>query len=210
MSQGPNIVKMRFHRPKAQIEQNLEPLKQNRKKVAQRFYYQNHPVNISPLVNENSKAPVHQRLGLKQTRLKRLPLGTNTASLLPKRRQIHKNLQNGPNTYFNFRGRKLQRTYSAQARLERIRNTQFKKPKIKLRRLNTVPKNLTIELQNNNFSLRNVEDVKKFKMMLDPKIQAEIIEIQNESTGNEILVLPTLRIQPVTTGVSMHDRFTSF
>lgn len=74
-----------------QIQKNLEPLiNNNKKQVAQAKYYANHPEHQSPLTRQD-KGPVHARLGIQAARRRLMPLGTNMATVLPKRRILHVN-----------------------------------------------------------------------------------------------------------------------
>ncbi|KAF7279562.1 uncharacterized protein LOC143203255 [Rhynchophorus ferrugineus] len=192
MSQG---SKIKLRRPKTLIEKNLQPLKANNKKeIAQRFYYNKNNSHKSILITERKKPPVHQRLGLKQ----KMPLGTSTNFILQKRRKIQSNKQP-----FELKARRLQ-TFSTKSRLNKSQSSQIMTTSgIKLRRL-TPAKNLTIQLKNSNFTSRS-DLLRRFKMELNPRIQAEILEIQTENKSNEINFLPTLRIKPVSTGISFTD-----
>lgn len=209
------------------IIKNLEPLKQNiKKKVAQTLYYENHDVYESPLTR-GDKGPVHQRLGAKQIRLKRfVPLGTNTSTVLPRKRTFGPAARNGmvtnnnyrlQNTPGQYRRHKLQRVYSAQARLERIRRSQINNAgAIKLRRPSRlIPPgtNLTVEVKNPNFlpmidgAATFNHHVAKFKMILNPTIQSEIEEIQREYSGSSENTPLSIRVTPVCTSLPMTTRF---
>lgn len=87
-----------------QIQKNLEPLIHNNKKqVAQDLYYANHPEHQSPLIRQE-KGPVHARLGIKPVRRRLMPLGTNTTTILPKRKLFpvnrHRNVFGVSKKYF--------------------------------------------------------------------------------------------------------------
>ncbi|KAH1013361.1 uncharacterized protein LOC109538629 [Dendroctonus ponderosae] len=238
MSQSPDqkVIKLRrLTRPNELVDsqlinRNLEPLRQNNKKqIAQRVYYQKRGEHLSPLIR-NQKDPVHLRLGSKHVQFKRLvPLGTNTASLLPKMKNTRLFFRNNNskqpnnnggtkvgNTPGQFRKNKFNRMYSAQARLERIRqNNRIKNSPIKLRRLNTqLPPatDLTVHVKNTNFvppdrAIQYENGVQKFKMILDPVIQQEIAEVQRSSSGSTDIILPTTRITPEVTDLPITTRF---
>ncbi|KAJ8913547.1 hypothetical protein NQ315_017098 [Exocentrus adspersus] len=195
------------------IQKNLEPLKLNtqRKQFAQELYYENHKeAGMSPLIRESRKQPVHQRLGRKHP----LTLGTNTSSILPKRRLRLPSL--GSNNLFNKRSR----IFSAQQRLNRIRANQREvmasqnssMPKrIKLRR--TLPHfggatNLMVEVKNNNaFFNRHqaMNGIRRFRQILSPHLQLEIKNIQATHPGHQTIV--PFRVTPAATEIALHQRF---
>lgn len=80
------------------IQENIENMKATamKKKVAQMKYYGTggqSPLVRNRLLPEAYKAPVHQRLGLKQQN--RVPvLGTNTSFIGPKKRDFRKTTTN--------------------------------------------------------------------------------------------------------------------
>ncbi|XP_066259988.1 uncharacterized protein [Euwallacea similis] len=193
------------------VSRNLEPLINNTKKqIAQAKYYEKHPQNESPMTRA-AKGPVHQRLGVKQIRLKRMvPLGTNTSSILPKKKFFGNNRNNSFGPGQNNRT-KLNRLFTVQSRFQKIRTQQLQRINgipIKLRRLTTSPAtNLTVEVRNPNYAPLEYTPVQRFKMILNPQIQSEILDIQNECQTT-IGPLPSLtRITPVTTARKITDIF---
>ncbi|XP_066148077.1 uncharacterized protein [Euwallacea fornicatus] len=193
------------------VSRNLEPLINNTKKqIAQAKYYEKYPQNESPMTRAD-KGPVHQRLGLKQIRLKRMvPLGTNTSSILPKKKFFRNNGNNsfGPNQ--NNRT-KLNRLFTVQSRFQRIRSQQLQRINgvpVKLRRLTTSPAtNLTVEVRNPNYNCLEYTPVQRFKMILNPEIQSEILDIQSECQTTMGPLPPLMRVTPVTTARKITDIF---
>ncbi|KAJ8981715.1 hypothetical protein NQ317_003780 [Molorchus minor] len=199
--------------PEEVIEQNLLPLKENirRKQFAQRAYYENHGESgISPLTRNFTKPPVHLRLG------RRVPFtGTNTSAIPPKRR-LHRV---GP--FGNQGNVRRNRIFSAQHRINRIRAQQREmlnnqnynmSKKIKLRR--TLPQriggptNLQVQVKNNRafVNMQTVQNIRRFKQILNYQLQQEIKKIQMELKGKSQEILP-FRVTPVGTAVSLHMRF---
>lgn len=188
--------RIKLKRPKALIERNLQTLKaNNRKELAQRLYYNGGNAHKNNLITERKKRPVHQRLGLKH----QMPLGTSTNFIIQKKKTNQPNKQS-----FTLNAKRMQR-FSVQPRLDKFKPQQAVQPGIKLRRLTTA-KNLTIHLKNSDFTSMP-DSIKRFRMDLNPKIQAEILEIQTENKSHEISFVPTLVIKPATTGISFSDRF---
>jgi len=213
--QEPRVQRLRLIRLNRQnkngnpeIQQNLKPLVQNnRKKLAQKYYYQNNPEHHSPLMKDE-KPPVHERLGVKH-RFSQMPLGTSTTLILPKRRLLRRN-----DNFREWRQQRLHRFYSAQSRIERIRSQQRPNSIIKLRRINNNPtvSNLTVQVKNPSYKfgpngLGNFNSY-RFKMFLNPKIRAQILDIQKDQIScSRDRLFPVLNITPVTTSITISERF---
>ncbi|XP_060517654.1 uncharacterized protein LOC132696689 [Cylas formicarius] len=216
MLQEKKTIILRRGRISQKIKNNLQPLLQNTKKqIAQDAYYQNNPIGSSPLIGQNQKTTVHERLGLKQIRMKRIPfIGTNSSTIPPKKRIFKQH----PNHIRNFNNSKFQRIYSAQARLDRIR--QKHKP-LRLHRFQNTRKhraaNLTVQVKNPNYVGSGIQNrgaassaVGRFKMILNPVLQSEILHLKNNETKMGDVIIYNWRPTPVTTIFSTHERFSNY
>lgn len=190
------------------IKENLEILKVHAelKKNAQDTYYRKQS-HTSPLIRESKRVSVKQRLGY-------LPNGTST-SAVPPRLRLRK--INRPTANNFILSRRIQRS-SAQTRIDRIRkanlvelNQQKQPKKLKLRRIVQTPThkvtNFQIEVRNNTVFRQPKIATKRFRMILDPKVQADILTIQENFQGSPFV--PTL-VTPAATKMSTNERFAKF
>lgn len=187
------------------INKNLEHMKQqaHKKQLAQAIYYgQNGQSPLTRTLDSDgsAKQPVHQRLGLPQFRKRRVPIhGTNTSSVLPKRRQLFKQMPLNSNRLRiggpQNRIQKRSRIYLTQNQLFRSQKGvytnnfrgQFNQPfqKIRLFRSGYVPNvmNYQVQVKNGNVPIKH-----SIKEQLTSRIQQEIriIQQQRKPQQNEI------------------------
>lgn len=170
----------------------------HKKQLAQAIYYGNEQHGQSPLTRTfdtmgNTKQPVHERLGMKLLK-RRVPIhGTNTSSVLPKRKQMFKqHLNNNSQQLVSRNGiKKLYRVGTIQNHLLRRRNN-FSQPsnfigqvhhmsnqKIRLRRNNFMsnPPNFQVHVKNT----AAVPIRHNIKSQLNMRLQQEIKLIQSQT-----------------------------
>ncbi|CAH0556498.1 unnamed protein product [Brassicogethes aeneus] len=181
------------------IQKNLEPLFHNikKKRLAQDIYYQNHSFGVTSL-----KKDVHQRLGQtsKSQKFFHMPYGTNTSSIGPKPKKLFRR---------NHQNNQLQRHFSVQDRLNKIRLHQSLIGKNKVLKLGrNIPYNLRVQVSNLDFK-KQPNFHRKFKLILNPQLQEDIQAIQLKFLSMP-LHLEDWRTQPESTGVRMNDRFTLY
>lgn len=210
------------------IEENLKPLNNNSKKRAQDFYYGRS--GQSPLVRsianlqQNSKPPVHERLGKTKIVLRRTRnIMNNTAAPKLQKRLRRTNVRNITNNNSNMRT--LVRR-SANQRIARIRYQQGidnlrqalqTTQTIRLRRRRQVPPqqptNFVVQVENPSFGNQTIEPFMQhsIRSSINPTVQGQIRVIQNQSNFNpEINIIAP---QPIfvpgsgTTHMFLNERF---
>lgn len=198
-------------------------LRSAKKLEAQEKYY-SHQNGQSPLVKNLkasalTKPPVHERLGNVNLKQRWLPIfGTNTSSILPKRRfnnQKNKKQQQG---WRNHKNQKMMRMYSAQDRLLRIRNGLKPGPpnnqkifgqgaqRIRLHRANVVtPMNYQVQVRN-NYGAEGAVQRHNIRKSLTPRYQEEIRLVQLQLKFRQHIEF-TEPLLITATKVSLNDRF---
>lgn len=161
------------------------------------------------------REPVHARLGIKlntQQRNRVQHFGTNTSSLMPKKRKrrnrgpknqaqkrlndIRKNLQNNMQ----------KKTFHIQ-NLSNNSNNNNKQTFFKLRRQIAEPSDLTIHVNNVNHGNSTFVNNNRFKLMLNQQLQNQIKRIQQRVQDHE-LNMNIRKVTPVSTNIALNERFT--